>query len=172
MTGGFYGSYGYNRAGYRASEAGKELGLGGVSLRIPPDANHVSPADVRPIRETEVAQPSDMIAIGDADLRDLVWMGAQGPRFYGTVDLCDAPFDPGVLLEIGGLRFPSPPDTLALNSLAWMRRRHGGTWNVAFCDAHAERLKTADLFNYRREPLLRRWNRDHLPHSENVAGLP
>ena len=63
------GSYGYNRAGYRASRC-RELGLGGVWLSpsVPQHWEDIGPADVRLIREAEVRQPSDMLAIGDAQL--------------------------------------------------------------------------------------------------------
>ncbi len=52
--------------------------------------------------------------------------------------------------------------------LARLKRRHGGRWNVLFCDGHVENLSVAESFDVRRDEVLRRWNRDDLPHREDV----
>lgn len=46
------------------------------------------------------------------------------------------------------------------------RRRHGGRWNVAFCDGHIENLRAARLFDLSDASVAERWNRDNLPHND------
>jgi prepilin-type processing-associated H-X9-DG protein len=45
-----------------------------------------------------------------------------------------------------------------------MKQRHGGRWNVVFCDGHIEGLKPSDLFNITNPAVMQRWNIDHQPH--------
>ena len=47
------------------------------------------------------------------------------------------------------------------------RERHGGLFNVAFCDGHIEGIKKAKLFTTD-EPILRRWNNDNQPHRDQL----
>jgi len=35
-----------------------------------------------------------------------------------------------------------------------------------FCDGHVEGLKVRDLFDLGQDRVLKRWNRDNLPHRE------
>ena len=51
------------------------------------------------------------------------------------------------------------------------RRRHGGRFNILFCDGHVENLKPASLFDVRQDAVLRRWHRDDLPHREELPEL-
>ena len=51
-------------------------------------------------------------------------------------------------------------------------RRHGGRWNVGFCDAHVENLSARKLFGVRNPTVGRRWNNDHKPHKEVLWYLP
>jgi len=46
---------------------------------------------------------------------------------------------------------------------AVIQRRHGGKWNVLFCDGHVESLTTAHLFDTRKASVRMRWNNDNLP---------
>ena len=46
-----------------------------------------------------------------------------------------------------------------------MRQRHGGRWNVGFCDGHVESLRTSDLFSLTNSVVAARWNNDHQPHN-------
>jgi prepilin-type processing-associated H-X9-DG protein len=46
-----------------------------------------------------------------------------------------------------------------------MNQRHGGRWNIGFCDGHVENLRPTDLFNLSNSIVAQRWNYDHQPHS-------
>ena len=46
------------------------------------------------------------------------------------------------------------------------QRRHGGRFNIVFCDGHVETLRVSDLFTTRSDAILARWNNDGLPHRE------
>jgi prepilin-type processing-associated H-X9-DG protein/prepilin-type N-terminal cleavage/methylation domain-containing protein len=56
---GQYGSYGYNSDGVKTPPPGDALGLGGHTLKTPAGIS------TSPISETEVVQPSEMMAIGE-----------------------------------------------------------------------------------------------------------
>ncbi len=60
------------------------LGLGGDVI----DGNSASSSNLRPVRESAVVSPSEMIAIGDAPLEPKgVGLFEQGFNFIGTDDL-------------------------------------------------------------------------------------
>ena len=59
------GSYGRNSKG-SGSAVRPEFGLGGVSVIQPWTTSWGTPREVRPTREDEVLNPSDMVAAGDA----------------------------------------------------------------------------------------------------------
>jgi prepilin-type N-terminal cleavage/methylation domain-containing protein/prepilin-type processing-associated H-X9-DG protein len=149
------GSYGYNTDGF----ANVGLGLGGDLSGIPSAPDYT-------VRENLVVCPSDMVALADAAL-----LNAPIPyTFSGVLDLTAATFSSVVFLEAGpGLGTGSSQLSLII---PYSQRRHGGQWNVVFCDAHVEGLRARDLFNYHSDLLLRRWNRDHLAHREwlNLQG--
>jgi len=145
------GSYGYNANGFiRSSRAGGLSGEG-IWTNTPPPRPTI--ADYRLVRDTEVVCPADMIAIADAHVKDL---GGGWPRFFGHWRLDS--FDSDTNFELG-LNNPPGSDQDA----GWVRKRHGGRWNVVFCDAHVESLKTRSLFDPSQDTVVQRWNRDHLP---------
>ena len=47
-----------------------------------------------------------------------------------------------------------------------MLRRHGGRWNEVFCDGHVENGRLEKFFDWRKDEVLRLWNRDNEPHRE------
>jgi prepilin-type processing-associated H-X9-DG protein/prepilin-type N-terminal cleavage/methylation domain-containing protein len=49
---------------------------------------------------------------------------------------------------------------------AAVRRRHGGRWNMVFCDGHVEGGTLRDWFDTRQSQVRCRWNVDNLPHWE------
>lgn len=51
-------------------------------------------------------------------------------------------------------------------------KRHAGRWNVSFCDGHVESLKIRQLFDVRKDEILKRWNNDNQPHRELIDWLP
>lgn len=128
--------YGYNRLGIippHAMIAINDFGLQG----------HYN-ADVRlvtPIQESEVAVPSDMMAIGDS--------------FYGSVE-----FTRGKLSE------GTPADDMLTYGNALTR--HQAKANVVFCDGHVESPALIFLFKDTGDAALVRWNRDHLPHRDRL----
>jgi len=159
------GSYGYNLYGVRITPNGMELGLGG---KVPnPNRVPTGQGDFRPIRENEAVNPSDLIAVGDAIVHSIYWEGA---------DYSDAawPWD-GLapdyieITSVLGMKPStwSPPTAHTAADVKAMRavlqRRHGGKWNVLFCDGHVESLTTPNLFDTRKASVRMRWNNDNLP---------
>jgi len=127
--------YGYNSSGiiYPPTRT-NDLGLGG---------HFVSTADTyKPITDSEVAVPSDMMAIGDS--------------FYG-----------GAEFTRGKLGEGTPADDLLTQGNALTR--HQGKANVVFCDGHVESPTLKFLFEDTSDAALSSWNRDHQPHREKLS---
>lgn len=158
------GSYGYNAFGAGPTPTGgaanhSKLGLGGEILR--PGYVPTGRSDLRPIRENEVVNPSDLIAIGDAIVGSVYWGGAD---YSNAAWPCDrlGPDDPAIAVILG--MKPSawfPPDVKVMRAV--LQRRHGGKWNVLFCDGHVESLTTPNLFDTRKASVRMRWNNDNRP---------
>jgi prepilin-type N-terminal cleavage/methylation domain-containing protein/prepilin-type processing-associated H-X9-DG protein len=151
------GGYGYNAAG--ASHRGTDfgfLGLGGHRKVASP-----KPDDVRPLRQSEVRNPSDMIAFGDT-----IMDGYPNYPPLGYLDLSYGLIWYPVFLELRGSPLGrSDNEPWASSCRVAMRKRHFGRWNVAFCDGHVENMKIWELYG-RGDNQLRRWNNDNLPHRE------
>ena len=154
-----YGSYGYNTCGFagygdpQGDPPGCNNGLGGDTSGKPFVPGYT-------VREGQVVWPSDMIALGDAAL---VGDYVNTHILSGVLDLTVATYPSWVFYEAGsGLGISSPWETTSPPYSS----RHGGQWSVLFCDGHVEGRRGRDLFNYHSDALLRRWNRDHLPHRE------
>ena len=159
-------AYGYNAWGFMQSldEGTRGLGLGGSLL-----GDGLGSENFRPARESDVASPSDMIAIGDTYFDDPGGYAGISPAIFGY-DRLFCP-DQRFLLVILGLITPAN-DGLA-HIKACQDSRHGGRWNVVLCDGHVESLTAKGLWDYHSDELLRRWHRDHLPHRETLpTGLP
>jgi prepilin-type N-terminal cleavage/methylation domain-containing protein/prepilin-type processing-associated H-X9-DG protein len=148
------GSYAYNtRNLMTASGPSLDLGLGGWSLG---NEGHLC-------RESAVVNPSDMIALGDSILGTFNGYSTSDGRlvFAGGQDL----FSPEEWWNVGGGANPLPKGASRAFAAAEERKRHAGTYNVAFCDGHIENLKTNALFSTNPN-VLRRWNNDNEPHPE------
>jgi prepilin-type processing-associated H-X9-DG protein len=113
-----------------------------------------------------------MVAIGDVPI---FAANTNSPTVFVAFDLI-----PGVGLEFmgvalelrgSGANLGDHYTQLAKATLIGMRRRHLGRWNVVFCDGHVENLRTSDLLDGRWSEVLKRWNRDGLPHPENTPPL-
>jgi prepilin-type N-terminal cleavage/methylation domain-containing protein/prepilin-type processing-associated H-X9-DG protein len=154
----YMGSYGYNSLGYGRHET-VELGLGGHWVQ---PALMDAPGNIRLTRESEVHVPSDMIAIGDAVMVSLL----KGKSRYVLSELFPNCFMTQADLTSGNEGL----DDLTDDDLSFLRRaiqrRHGGRWNMLFCDGHIESGKTSDWFDIRKETIRKRWNVDNLPHWE------
>jgi len=143
-TGGnlIFNDYGYNQYGLSHQTDKDSLGLGGTYNRLA-----VSPLGP-PVREMQVAFPSEMIAIGDG-----MWGG------NGVLD--DGNWN---LERMSGLD-PSEYATATKRCYA----RHQGKANVLFCDGHVESPTLKFLFEDTSDASLVRWNRDHLSHREKLS---
>jgi prepilin-type processing-associated H-X9-DG protein len=145
------GSYGYNDHGvawgYQALLKNTLMGIGGGFTH----ANPAVTSDFLATKDTQVLMPSRMIAIGDASL------GADGTGWA----LLDDGFAYHTIMDMEDM-----PNAATAAALAKRRQRHGGRWNILFCDGHVELLKTRTAFDYHQDEVLRLWNYDHQPHRE------
>jgi prepilin-type processing-associated H-X9-DG protein/prepilin-type N-terminal cleavage/methylation domain-containing protein len=139
-NGTLYIYYGYNWCGLSKQSDTDSLGLGGhftwTSSRPP----------APPVNESEIAHPSDMMAIGDgflggnSTIRDgvrVLQRASGGEDFFGSTKRSHA--------------------------------RHRGKANVVFCDGHVESPTLKFLFEDTSDAALSRWNRDHLPHRDRLS---
>ena len=175
-----YLTYAYNNEGVsKVVVPGTGRALGGVAL-VPsmdgvPPLQPPGPNETRPVRESEVMAPSDLIAVGDAQIAG----GSTGVwRFMGIDFLTpgELGFNPYCQMMDsvtggGGLSgMPAEVRAGVAAGVAVVRQRHDGRWNVSFCDGHVENLSTKDLFDPAGpDSALRRWNRDNLPHRGEIT---
>ena len=174
---GFYspycGSYGYNGAGVKnfgLINLGPQATWGAfLTITVPAGGLTWDPR----VRPSMVVQPSDMIAFGDSELslgEIVIWDNVPVSINYafGGYQLASS--------GVPSTWYPlaqSPPAatgmrTEAAQAWAVTKRRHGGRFNVGFCDAHVENLRVQDLFDLRKTQQLKRWSPDDLPHPELV----
>ena len=145
----FFSNYGYNAYGLRRWEDPDSLGLGGhKGNRIPTNSVDSPYLDSPPVRESEVVNPSEMMAIGDG------FVGGNGVIVDTTENSSRLQRTSG-LQDIGG-------------STARSYSRHQGKANVVFCDGHVESPKLQFLFEDMSDAALARWNRDHQPHRDRL----
>lgn len=149
------GSYGYNENGANKSY----LGLGRVGAGERTSGFGLDPFGPGnqgiAVREEAIRNPSDMIAVGDAGFGGNALNTVE--FYFGGTDLSFFV----VSLNIGYVHLTQ--DAVVKRMVA---QRHWARWNTLFCDGHVENLKTAELFDGSNEGLLKRWNRDNLPHPE------
>ena len=140
--------YGYNGFGLGSHIEDQLFGLGGHNgVR----AKSLGPA----VKESEVINPGDMMAIGDGLL------GSGYPSFTIN-DRTGWLGRPRVVAEyVWGIGKPG--------STARAKSRHQGKANVVFCDGHVESPTLQFLFEDTSDAALSRWNRDHLPHREKLT---
>jgi len=165
-----YGSYGYNiSGGDLADPDGPGYGLvnsGGLPVvrEVPGVA----------VAEGDVLAPGQMVAIGDAQLLAVLpgttllpgvpafGPGNQGETVGGYLDLAGGVYE--FTVQSGIPWNSSAPYASAAVMEQFDQRRHGGRYNVVFCDGHVETLRPAALFDLRQDTVLRRWNRDNVAH--------
>lgn len=146
----FRGSYAYNIAGTAAVENSFGLGFSYIVGVGSPEQNLV------PVPESAVIHPSDMIAVGDSPL-DPIAFEVKPTRAIGSPRL-----------EFGVKQSYSVMKPQSASHSAAMRKRHSPNWNMLFTDGHIEGAKARSFFDSKRSEVLRRWNRDNLPHPEGV----
>lgn len=151
------GSYGYNANG--SQFAFSPLGLGGY-LSHPDDWDSVVA-----IRESAITTPTDMIALGDANLMWLLspvlkaYYGITGPTTYSGY----------ARLDINSwLRSTAPGFGGSSGILKASNARHRGKLEIVFCDGHVEGIRTQKLFD-KSDASLRRWNNDNQPHADRLV---
>jgi prepilin-type N-terminal cleavage/methylation domain-containing protein/prepilin-type processing-associated H-X9-DG protein len=108
----------------------------------------------RPLKESQVAFPADMIAISDS----ILWADAPD---YSTAS-------PGYAFAsynaFSDPLFVGRSDTKELDAGRRMvARRHNARFNALFCDGHVEAIKTDGLFNAQKADVRQRWHWDHKP---------
>ena len=155
-------AYGYNINGIGLGALGATATFSGLGLAARagtyPNNDLLNPA-FPPIREGDVANPANMIAMGDSRLQWLTGV-------TGGTPLSHKPF-------IAGSPWLHPHHILGgfgdLN-IGIYQRRHGARFNILFCDGHVETLRISDLFTSRSDAILARWNNDGRPYREFVGG--
>jgi prepilin-type N-terminal cleavage/methylation domain-containing protein/prepilin-type processing-associated H-X9-DG protein len=159
------GSYGYNANGVKFTPS--DLGLGGglakVDLGGPIEG---LPDTILRVRESKVKAPSDMIALGDATL---VWTPAALLRALYGLDTTKDSYDGMALVDINvrnGVERPTYSGSQGV--IKATMKRHGGRYNVVFCDAHIEGIKRDTLFS-KSDDALKRWNNDNEPHANLLS---
>jgi prepilin-type N-terminal cleavage/methylation domain-containing protein/prepilin-type processing-associated H-X9-DG protein len=152
---GFKGSYGYNIWGSGDLEETK--GLGG-------DFSNLF-AEPKPIRESEVVMPSDMIALGDA-VPELS-LDSEDKLFFTGSSFLSYPFQN---MDCYNAVMRGLPPTNQIVKL--IPKRHGARWNIGFCDGHVENLAVRYLFDGTQAKVTQRWNIDHQPHNKGWVTPP
>lgn len=155
------GSYGYNAKGVQ--ENNSELGLGGRFTKTVLEGIDSGDAfDNVAIAESQVRVPSDMIAIGDANL---IYLAPIVARFLYEVELKDS-YSGIAMIDINYRNLLRAHGAIRREEIIQAtQNRHGGSLNITFCDGHVESIKEDKLF----EPTdraLRRWNTDNQPHAD------
>ena len=144
-------SYGYNAFGYSAPGSGigsNSFGLGGHTLALFQASGQtiIRPKVVNlPVREADLASPSQMMAIADGFRGNGDQLGNGQSLFWRETFFDSGPFD-----------------------TAKVYSRHKGKANVVFCDGHVESPTLNSLFEDTSDDAFRRWNRDHQPHQDRL----
>ena len=140
-----YTDYGYNACGLGGLILQPLLGLGGKGPGTSRPGKFIEADYPPPVRESDVLNPSEMLAIGD---------GFVGWR--------------GVIKDGGWMLSRGPEAQEFLDSTRRSHRRHSGRGSVLFCDGHVDGLKLEFLFQDETDRALRIWNRDNQPHRERL----
>jgi prepilin-type processing-associated H-X9-DG protein len=113
-----------------------------------------------------VVNPSDLIAIGDGLIYTFKPPTSIEFLLAQPLSISAGPAQ-ALWPEFGLTPSRKNPDFEFWRKLT--RQRHNGRFNVLFSDGHTENLKVQNLFDHRRDDVLRRWFADNRP---NRAGLP
>lgn len=134
-----YASYGYNTYGLSTSSNAMNLGLGGhYGWQAGPDGTMAPP-----VRDSEVVNPSQLIALGD---------GFEGGN--------------GIIVDGGYILHRNDGARDYLGSTVRALARHKQKANIVYCDGHVESPTLKHLFEENTDTALANWNRDNQPHRE------
>ena len=136
-----FNSYGYNAFGIGVS-SNSSLGLGGHYGFTHVMQAGQPPVVKPPVMASEIASPSDMMAIGDG-------FHGNGTEIYSGQDL-----------------FWRHDSYSGFQDATSPKARHLAKANVVFCDGHVESPTLKSLFEDSTDATLISWNRDRLPHRE------
>jgi prepilin-type N-terminal cleavage/methylation domain-containing protein/prepilin-type processing-associated H-X9-DG protein len=137
-------SYGYNAFG-----VGSNLGLGGLRPSPGPAPNGVV---YTPLKDSALANPSDLLSFGDAFCRSTV-PDRDGLQSIGRAAVV-APWPYGAATVSGSAKKERT------------FKAHAGKFNRAFADGHVEPEDMNRPF-VPTDAYMRRWNYDNLPHNES-----
>ncbi len=166
----YSGSYGYNAEGMGGFWGGGrtpgkdpdgELPWSGLGMQGGPNGNASAP-----VREGQVAVPSDMLALADSTMISATDFLVQDKGPPLGMFLLDCGFSSTRPLDDIGRFYNQAVRGLPDSPVARAYRgRHGGLWNVVFCDGHTESLRPAALWDLSKPLAARRLTRDHRPHN-------
>ena len=139
------GSYAYNQDG---SAAMNGMGLGGYWDE--------AGALWKPTPEAQIVSPSDMVALGDSVLAP-----GQSPAVgfhWLNLAFSTSAYKGGLYQALtSGSQGGDPAVQASL-------QRHGGRWNMGFCDGHVESMRAKDLFDSLNANATKHWNTDDQAH--------
>jgi len=158
------GSYGYNAFGVKLGYS--SLGLGGTFSHtlISGDLDEV-PSEGSRISDGDVRSTANMIAVGDATL---IWMTKPMVKILYGEDGVDGASGMAHL-DINYRNFVQRKAYPLSNKIIdATEARHGGQYNISFCDGHVEALNRTRLHE-RSFRALRRWNNDNRHHRDLLS---
>jgi len=165
----------YNRSSYGWNHFGTDSGLRsdpniGLGMAGIPGPSQYS---LLPIRENQVRQPADMIAVGDSlcfyidpQFKDVRVGKAVRP---GALTFCNLA-QPRPSSQGNGWRNSGHSYTFdfVFREDGVYQRRHNERFNILFCDGRVESFRIETLFTTNSDASLARWNNDHQPHWELI----
>ncbi len=179
-----WGSYGYNGGGFPNATPGWRFdddGGGLIRRSDPADmvisipvATYARPLlGYRPVIDSDIVSPSAMVAIGDANLsgrpQTIVAGRAPAGGTAGSFNFSPVWFAGASCLLAGA------PDYYT-NGIEYGVRatlaRHGGRFNVLFCDGHVALQRPAQLFDWRQDAVARQWVRQNTVVPAAERGFP
>jgi prepilin-type N-terminal cleavage/methylation domain-containing protein/prepilin-type processing-associated H-X9-DG protein len=118
---------------------------------------------IGPARDGEIISPSQMIAMGDATIEPGSQLPAGFPQGYPSGIIGGPYFWPMLVGPPWPTGFATDVSLFDSTQLL-MLRRHGGQWNMVFCDGHVETGRPPKFYNFLSDEVLSLWSRDHQAH--------